>query len=302
MKQNDDKKTITVLIPCHNEDVTVGKVIEDFKNELPDARIIVYDNASTDDSCVEIQKTEAEYFFEKRLGKANVVRRMLSEIKSDVYVLVDADDTYFAKDVHKMIETLYEHNADMVVGRRKSRTKTAMKFVNKLGNKFFSKVMSIYFKVDLKDVLSGYRVFTSCYVENINIMSYEFELEAEMTLQALSKGLIIKEIDVDYKERPCGSVSKLNPLRDGYLVLNTMLALFRDLRPLTFFALTAVLMWAFSLVYGYIIWRLPREANFLDNVVIVCSFLTGWMFILIGFVMHTVDRRFSELTQLMRKK
>lgn len=300
-KKNNNNKDIVVLIPCHNEELTIEKVISGFRKELPTARIVVYDNASTDKSKEQILNSGAEYFYEKRLGKATVVRRMLNDIDAQLYILVDGDDTYSAVDVHTMIEAVSSDKCDMAVGRRRSDDKKAMKFVNKLGNIFFSRVMSSYFRTELRDILSGYRVFSRKLVDQLNIVSFEFEIEAEMTIQALSKGFVIEEIDVCYKPRIDGSISKLNVIKDGWMILNTMLALFRDLKPLTFFMLIAFLIWILSLVYGIVVWRIERVASLLDILILFCSFFTGCMLMVVGIVLHTVDRRFYEMSSLFKR-
>lgn len=293
---------IVVLIPCFNEEQTIAKVVKDFKSELKDARIIVFDNNSTDNSAKFAKEAGAEVSFVARLGKGYLMQKMFEQVEADVYVLVDGDDTYFAKDVHKLIEPVVGGEADMIVGSRVPVSGKAMKILNRFGNVFFSRIMSMYFGVVLKDTLSGYRVFNHEFKQTVPILSYEFEVETEMTLQSLSKGLRVKEIDVDYKERPAGSVSKLSVFKDGYMVLSTMVTLFRDLRPLTFFGWLAIMSWVSAFGYGNFVYQAVRKANLLDTIIITTVFLVGWILLLIGFSLHTINRRFAELTNVLRRQ
>lgn len=291
-----------LIIPCHNEEKTIAKVINDFRDVLNDVDIYVIDNASTDNTAAIAEDLKVRVLYEKKLGKGQALRKAFNELFYDIYIIVDGDDTYFANDVRVLLKPVVDGQLDIAVGRRRPINSKAMRFVNKLGNVFFSKVMSLYFKTNLSDVLSGYRVLNRKVVEEIDLITYEFEFESELTLQALSKGMEIKEFDVDYQERKAGSHSKLNVIKDGWMVLNTMIALFRDLRPLTYFSICAFALWIFSLTYGLVIWKIPREAEFLDNIIIISSFIVGWFFLMTGFVMHTIDRRFQEFKSLIQKQ
>ncbi len=293
---------VAVLIPCYNEETTVTKVVTDFKNELPDARIIVFDNNSSDETGKRAEDAGAEVVFIGRRGKGYLTQKMFELIDADIYVMVDGDDTYFAKDVHAVAELVMQENADMAVGRRVPVSDKAMKKINRFGNVFFSRIMSFFFRVRLHDTLSGYRVFNREFIQTIPILSREFQVEAEMTLQALSKGMRVQEVDVDYKERPQGSKSKLSAFRDGYMVLSTIVALFRDLRPLTFFGWIAFTLWAGSLGYGAYVHQAVRYANLFDTVMIVSAFIVGWFFLLIGFSLHTINRRFAEIDSVLKKR
>jgi uncharacterized membrane protein (DUF485 family) len=227
---------------------------------------------------------------------------MFEVVSADISILVDGDDTYFARDVHKLIQPVIDGEADMVVGRRIIVSGTAMKRLNKFGNHIFSKILSFWLKTKLRDVFSGYRVLNKKFIKNVPLLYREFEVEAEMTLQAISKGMRIKEVDVDYKERAEGSLSKLNIWRDGYIVLSAILELFRDLKPLTFFSTIAFLLWFMALFYGLIVYYSPNLASLFDTILLTSLVIIGWLFILIGFALHTINRRFAELTYLLKKR
>jgi glycosyltransferase involved in cell wall biosynthesis len=292
---------IVVAIPCYNESKTITKVVQDFKKELPQAKIIVFDNDSTDGSAQLAEKSGAEVIVVKQRGKGNVVGKIFEVVASDFYILVDGDDTYSAKDVHKLMQPVLDGEADMVVGRRIVRTASAMKSLNKIGNNLFSKTLSFCLNTRLKDVFSGYRVFNKEFVANVPVLYKDFEVEAEMTLQAISKGMRIKEVEVDYKERPQGSFSKLSIWRDGYIILSAIVELFRDLKPLTFFSLIAFVVWLLALFYGLIVYYSPRVSNILDAIILTSLAILGWLFVIIGLSLHTINRRFTELIFIMKK-
>ncbi|MFA6280984.1 MAG: glycosyltransferase [Candidatus Omnitrophota bacterium] len=290
---------IVVLIPCFNEALTITSVINDFKKELPNSRIIVFDNSSTDATKALALSSGAEVVPVIRKGKANVVREMFKRVKADIYVLVDGDGTYSAKDVHELIKPIQSGEIDMVVGRRTPVTDAAMKTVNKIGNILFSRFLNFCFHAQLQDVLSGYRAFNREFVRRVPIITYEFEIEIEMTLQAFSKGLGIVEVPVSYKERPSNSYSKLKPFRDGYLLLLTIVILFRDLKPLRFFGIGAIAVWIVAALYGSWVYYLPRAANLFDTIFLTSLAILGWLFLLIGFSVHTINRRFDDLTAIL---
>ncbi len=293
---------VAVLIPCFNEEKTIAKVVADFKEYLPQARIIVLNNNSTDKSAELAFNAGAEIILIKQKGKGSTIRKAVDLIKADVYVMVDGDDTYLAKDVLKLMKPVVDDDIDMVIGRRVKLSKTAMKEVNGLGNIMFSLLISILAKKNLKDVLSGYRVFNSNFLKNVPLLHREFELEVEMTFQSLVKGMRIKEVEVDYKERPAGSKSKLNIFRDGFMILATVVNLFRDLKPLTFFGGIAIVLWLITLVYGLIVYFDNRLANLFDTVALLSLFIVGWLLVVLGFNLHTINRRFSELVYLINRQ
>lgn len=293
---------IAVVIPCYNESETIKKVIRDFKIELPQSRIIVFDNNSNDGSAELARNSGAQVFVVKQRGKGNVVQRIFEVVGADIVILVDGDDTYLAKDVHKLMQPVIDDEADMAVGRRIILSGSAMRRLNKFGNYIFSKILSFLLNTKLDDVLSGYRVLSKKFIKNVPVLYKEFEVEAEMTLQAISKGMRIKEVDIDYKARPDGSFSKLSIWRDGYIILSAIVELFRDLKPLTFFSAIAFLLWLIALSYGLIVYYSPAVASLFDTILLTSLAIIGWLFILIGFALHTINRRFAELTYSLKKR
>ena len=233
---NNEK--IAVLIPCYNEELTIKKVIEDFKRELPEADIYVYNNNSKDKTYEIASKCGVIVRNEYNQGKGNVVRRMFREIDADIYIMVDADDTYPAEFVHKLIEPIRNNTADMVVGDRLSngtyKKENKRKFHN-FGNNLVKKAINTVFKSNLNDIMSGYRAFNKMFVKNIPVLSSKFEIETEMTLHALDKKFIVKEIPIEYRDRPEGSVYKLNTVNDGVKVIKTIIKMYKDFKPRKFF-------------------------------------------------------------------
>ena len=246
-------KKIAILIPCYNEEITVAKVITDFKKELPDALIYVYNNNSTDNTLQIAYENGAIVKNEYRQGKGNVVRNMFRDIDADVYVLVDGDNTYPANMVHQLIKPILMETADMVVGDRISNgtyKKQNKRLFHDFGNGMVRSTINRLFKTNLKDVMSGYRAFSRAFVKNVPILSKGFEVETEITLHALDKRFIIKEIPIEYKDRPNKSKSKLNTFTDGYKVIKTIIKMLKDYKPLKFFLSIAIIFFVLGLIIG----------------------------------------------------
>lgn len=244
---------IAVLIPCYNEELTIEKVIKDFKKELPDADIYVYDNNSKDKTAELAIKNGVILRYEYKQGKGNVVKTMFYDIDADIYVMVDGDDTYPAEFVHKLIKPVIEGKADMCIGERFSNgtyQKENKRPFHEFGNKLVKKTINILFKTDLTDIMTGYRVFNKKFVKNMPVMTPRFEIETEMSLYALDKGFIIKEIPIMYRNRPEGSVSKLNTLRDGFKVIKTIIKMYKNYKPLKFFTTIAITMFLIGISVG----------------------------------------------------
>ena len=242
MKNN--KKKIAVLIPCYNEKLTITKVVKDFKKELPHASIYVYNNNSTDESAQLAKKAGAIVVNEYAQGKGNVVRSMFNDIDADVYVMVDADDTYPADEVHNLIQPVLESKADMVIGDRLSSTyfeENKRPFHN-VGNSLVRGLINFLFKSDIKDVMTGYRAFSKCFVKTMPVMSNGFQIETEMTVFSLVHNMKICQVPIQYRDRPQGSYSKLNTTSDGFKVLLTLFNLFKDNRPFLFFGCLSFIM------------------------------------------------------------
>ena len=244
---------VAVMIPCYNEEITIEKVIKDFRKELPDADIYVYDNNSTDKTVEIATKNNAIIRKEYNQGKGNAVRRMFREIEADIYVMVDGDDTYPAEMVHELIKPIEEQKADMVIGDRLSngtyKKENKRKF-HSLGNSMVRGSINKLFGTNLRDIMTGYRAFNKIFVKNIPVLSSKFEIETEMTLHALDKKFIIKEIPIVYRDRPEGSTSKLNTVKDGIKVLKTILSMYKDYKPRKFFFALAILLFILGLIPG----------------------------------------------------
>ena len=214
--------SVAILIPCYNEELTIGRVINDLKVELPSALIYVYDNNSTDDTFQIAQECGAIVKKEYRQGKGNVVRSMFRDIEADVYVIIDGDDTYPATNIHSLIKPIIDLEADMVVGDRLSAghyKNENKRIFHNFGNDLVRIIINKLFNANLKDIMSGYRVFSRKFVKTIPISSCGFEVETEITLHSLDKRFLIKEISIEYRDRPEGSFSKLSTVSDGIKVL-----------------------------------------------------------------------------------
>ena len=244
---------IAVLIPCYNEEITIEKVIKDFKKELPEAEIYVYDNNSKDKTAEIAKENGAIVVHEYRQGKGNVVRSMFRDIDADIYVMVDGDDTYPAEEVHKLIEPIKDGQADMVIGDRLTngtyQNENKRKF-HEFGNNLVRNSINKLFKTKLKDIMTGYRVFNKLFVKTMPVMSPRFEIETEMTLHALDKKFIIKEIPIEYRDRPEGSESKLNTFGDGMKVIKTIVKMYKDFKPRQFFWSIGLIIAVIGLIVG----------------------------------------------------
>ncbi len=228
---------IAVLIPCYNEAKTIKKVVEDFKRELPEATIYVYDNNSKDGTDKIAKEAGAIVRYEKKQGKGNVIRSMFREIDAECYIITDGDDTYPAEDAKKMCQSILENGADMVIGDRLSSTyfKENKRPFHNIGNVVVKGLINLIYKSDIRDVMTGYRAFSYRFVKTFPVLSKGFEIETEMTIHALDKNLNIENHIIEYRDRPEGSSSKLNTYTDGARVIKTIITLYKNYRPLSFF-------------------------------------------------------------------
>lgn len=237
---------IAILIPVYNEEKTICKVIEDFNSKISsDSHIYVYDNNSTDNSYELVKKQGIAILRrEYKQGKGNVVRRMFREIDAKIYVMVDGDDTYSAEDLEKLIKPIIEKDTDMVIGDRLSSTyftENKRNFHN-FGNILMKNLINIFFKSNIKDIMTGYRAFNRKYVKTYACLSKGFEIETEMTIHAIDKNLNIENVTISYKDRPEDSISKLNTFKDGFLVIVTFIKYLALYKPLFFFSCIALLL------------------------------------------------------------
>lgn len=301
------KHRIAVLIPCYNESATVAEVIRGFKHQLPEADIYVYDNNSSDNTAKIAAEAGAIVRYEYYQGKGNVVRRMFREIDADCYVMVDGDCTYPVEAVNEMVDLVLKGKADMVIGDRLSSTyfKENKRLFHNSGNKFVRWLINRLWKTNIKDIMTGYRAFSKSYVKLFPVMSGNFEIETEMTLHALDKRFDIKEITIDYRNRPEGSVSKLNTFTDGFYILKQIFVLFKEYRPLLFFGglslaliLIAIGLFIPILIEFFQIGLVPRFPTLIVSVFLalagIQSFFTG----LCLDVIVQKDRKMFELKRI----
>ena len=245
-------KKIAVLIPCYNESKTIEKVVKDYKEVLPEADIYVYDNNSTDGTDKIAKKAGAIVRYEYKQGKGNVIRSMFKDIDADCYLMIDGDDTYPKENAREMCELILEQKADMVIGDRLSSTyfqENKRPFHN-FGNVLVRGLINTLFKSNVRDIMTGYRAFSYDFVKTFPVLSKGFEIETEMTIHSLDKNFALKEIPVEYRDRPTGSVSKLNTFSDGFKVLKTIGRLFKEYKPTIFFGIISLFFFIISLIFG----------------------------------------------------
>lgn len=242
---------IAVLVPCYNESKTIKKVVEDFKRVLPDAVIYIYDNNSTDGTDEIARNEGAIVRYEYKQGKGNVIRRMFRDIDAECYIMIDGDDTYPAEAAPEMAKLVFEKNADMVVGDRLSSTyftENKRPFHN-FGNSLVRKSINVLFETDIKDIMTGYRAFSYLFVKTFPVLSKGFEIETEMSIHAADKNMQVENVIIEYRDRPEGSVSKLNTFSDGFRVLKTIARLYQTYKPMNFFGIIAAVLALLSIVF-----------------------------------------------------
>lgn len=296
-----------VLIPCYNEAMTIEKVVADFRRELPDATIYVYDNNSTDSTAEIARRARAIVKREYRQGKGNVVRSMLRDIDADCYLMVDGDDTYPAESAREMCR-LVEDGADMVIGDRLSSTyftENKRPFHNE-GNRLVRFLINRIFHSDIHDIMTGYRALSRTFAKNFPIISRNFEIETEMTIHALDKNFLIRELKIDYRDRQEGSHSKLNTYLDGMKVVATVFMMFRDYRPLKFFSLVSALLLLLAILMFIPVFieymqtgLVPRFPTLIVSGFIgIASLLTFFC----GVVLEVMTKKHRQLYELMLLK
>ncbi|MDE5590036.1 MAG: glycosyltransferase family 2 protein [Acetatifactor sp.] len=294
---------VAVLIPCYNEEQTIGKVVADVRKALPDAVVYVYDNNSTDRTAELAGAAGAVVRYEYKQGKGNVIRRMFREIEAECYLMVDGDDTYPMDCAREMVDRVLEHNADMVVGDRLSSTyftENKRPFHN-FGNSLMRFGINKLFHTDIKDIMTGYRAFSYEFVKTFPVFSKGFEIETEMTIHAVNYHMQIENVVVEYRDRPEGSVSKLNTYSDGLKVIRKMVQLYKNYKPLRFFGAICVLLMLAALIL-----MIPIFGEYLETgkvprfpTLIVCGFmvLAGIQAFFAGMILDVMaakDRRDFE--------
>ena len=304
MKKEETNKKIAVLIPCYNESKTIEKVVNDYKKALPEADIYVYDNNSKDHTDEIAKKAGAIVKYEYRQGKGNVIRSMFRDIDADCYLMIDGDDTYPAENAREMCDLVLNGRADMVIGDRLSSTyftENKRPFHN-FGNKIVRLLINKLFNNHIKDIMTGYRAFSYDFVKGFPVLSKGFEIETEMTIHAVDKNYKLVEIPVTYRDRPEGSVSKLNTYSDGMKVLKTIAVLFKEYKPMGFFGLISLLLVLISLIFlippfaGY--FATGEVAKFPSLIVGCFIFLTSILSLMCGIILQVIvkkDRQQYEL-------
>lgn len=298
---------IAVLIPCYNESKTIAKVVGDFKKQLPEADIYVYDNNSTDNTADIARQAGAIVRYEQRQGKGNVVRRMLTDIEADCYLLVDGDDTYPSDNAKEMCNIVLNEHYDMVIGDRLSSTyfQENKRPFHDYGNRFVRYAINQIFHSDIKDIMTGYRALSRHLVMSVPLLSEGFEIETELTINVLDNQLRIKQIPIEYRDRPIGSTSKLSTFKDGIKIIATIFRLFRDYKPLVFFSwISSILILASLLIL------LPVFIEYLQTglvprfpTLIVCGFIILFAILLwmCGLILQVLLIRHRQLCQLLNK-
>ena len=288
---------IAVLVPCYNEGKTIEKVVTDFKRVLPEAVIYVYDNNSTDGTAEIAAKAGAVVRHEYYQGKGNVIRRMFQEVDAECYLMVDGDDTYPAESAREMADKVLERNVDMVVGGRLSSTyfeENKRPFHN-FGNSIVRWGINTFFKNDIKDIMTGYRAFSYRFVKTFPVLSKGFEIETEMSIHAIDKNMFVENVVIDYRDRPEGSVSKLNTYSDGIKVIGTIVRLFQTYRPLAFFGTVAAILMVLAIGFFIPVWITYADTGMVPNfpTLIVCGFvaLASIQSFFAGLILQTMYRK-----------
>lgn len=288
---------IAVLIPCFNEERTIGKVVTDFKKTLPDAAVYVYDNNSNDRTAAVARDAGAIVRKETLQGKGNVIRRMFREVDAECYIMADGDDTYPAEAAIEMVNRVLEGQADMVVGDRLSSTyfDENKRHFHNFGNALVRKSINKLFKSNIRDIMTGYRAFSYRFIKTFPVLSKGFEIETEMSIHAIDKNMNVANVVVEYRDRPNGSSSKLNTFSDGAKVIRTIVSLFETYKPRAFFSGIALGLFLLAAVFFVPIFINYRKTGLVPNfpTLIVCGFtvIAGLQSFFSGIILHTLRKK-----------
>ena len=296
--------TIAVLIPCYNESQTIAKVVKDYREALPEAVIYVYDNNSTDHTDEAAREAGAIVRYEYRQGKGNVIRSMFRDIDAECYLMIDGDDTYPAENARSMVNHILSGRADMVIGDRLSSTyftENKRPFHN-TGNRLVRGLINTIFTSDIKDIMTGYRAFNYEFVKSFPILSKGFEIETEMSIHALDKNFKLLEVPVTYRDRPAGSVSKLNTYKDGFRVLKTIARLFRDYKPFAFFGWLGLLCFIIETIFLVPVLQAYFSTGLVAKfpTLIVCSgiYVVSFLLWMSGLILDVIAKKHRQLFEL----
>ena len=296
--------TIAVLIPCYNESQTIAKVVKDYREALPEAVIYVYDNNSTDHTDEAAREAGAIVRYEYRQGKGNVIRSMFRDIDAECYLMIDGDDTYPAENARSMVNHILSGRADMVIGDRLSSTyftENKRPFHN-TGNRLVRGLINTIFTSDIKDIMTGYRAFNYEFVKSFPILSKGFEIETEMSIHALDKNFKLLEVPVTSRDRPAGSVSKLNTYKDGFRVLKTIARLFRDYKPFAFFGWLGLLCFIIATIFFVPVLQAYFSTGLVAKfpTLIVCSgiYVVSFLLWMSGLILDVIAKKHRQLFEL----
>ncbi len=294
--------SVAVIIPCHNEEVTIPRVVSDFRQALPDAAIYVYDNNSSDRTALMARSAGAIVRQETLQGKGHVVRRAFADVEADIYILVDGDDTYDASAVGTMVRMLIDRQLDMVTGARRETSAGAYRLGHKFGNRMLTGIVRSVFGNRISDMLSGYRVFSRRFVKSFPALAAGFETETEFTIHALDLHMPVGEVVTEYRERGEGSASKLRTIHDGLRIFRTIVVLIKDERPLAFFSVCALVFALAGLALG-----IPVTIEFLEThqvprlpsaVLAMGLVLLSFLSLCCGLILDSVMRARKEIKRL----
>ncbi len=298
-----DQPSVAVIIPCRNEAASIADVVHEFRVALPDARIVVFDNRSTDDTAARAFAAGAEVVREPRPGKGNVVRRMFADVEADVYLMVDGDGTYHAPSARRLVDMIVHDRLDMAVGAREDLHREAHRWGHAAGNRLFNGLYRTLFGTDFGDVFSGYRAFSRRFVKSFPALSSGFEIETELSVHATQLKVPTGEIVLPYGKRTAGSASKLRTVRDGWRILKTFLFLLKETRPALFFGLPA-----FGLAVVSMGLAVPLLGTYISTglvprmpTAILCTglMMLAWLVGLCGIILDSVARGRAELKRIL---
>ncbi|MFZ5516448.1 MAG: glycosyltransferase family 2 protein [Candidatus Zhuqueibacterota bacterium] len=296
---------LAVVIPAYNEEVTIAQVVREYRAALPEARIYVGDNNSRDRTAELARQAGAIVIPCEQQGKGNAVRKILELVDADIYIMIDADQTYSAANVRDLIEPVKSGRVDMVVGSRKQISEQAFSFSHKIGNFVLTTILNRIFKVKLKDILSGYRVMSRRLVDKLILLAEGFEIEAELTIRTLQENFKILEVPIDYRHRPEGSDSKLSTWGDGFLILYTIITLFRDYNPMVFFVLVSLFFLLVGFTTGTYIFIVYLQTGMMYHIglaiVTALSIMLSAIVFMLGLLLDSFNNSWRLTQESMRR-
>jgi len=296
---------MAVIIPAYNEEKTIANVVKEYRDALPEAVVYVGDNNCVDQTSQKATEAGATVIQCERQGKGNAVRKMLENIDADIYIMIDADETYSASNVRELLEPVKTGKADMVVGARKQVSEKAFSFSHKIGNYVLTNILNKSFKVKLQDILSGYRVMSRRLVDNLILLAEGFEIEAELTIRTLQEHYRILEIPIDYRNRPDGSDSKLSTWGDGFLILYTIITLFRDYNPMMFFVLLSLFFFSTGMVSGSYIFVIYLQTGKMYHIGLAIytalSIMLSAIIVMMGLLLDSFNNSWRSMQESMRR-